>query len=963
MNTKTFFLASIYTGHALLKVRKFHAEGPYPHVANPVIDHIKPWTDSEKGQQQISPAIVIQSANKRIEAFLKTLHKNSGFIEAQNTEMVLEGGRDDGDKPERAEGTCSWFLDHPRFDQWQSAETSQLLWVTADAGCGKSMLADFLSEELPNMDPLSIYCRFAFAHTRTTESHMLCAILHQALLHDGRLFKHTYGPCRGKDSGTLTRDTVALWDILLAATKGEFSRRIVCIVDGLDECPEKSRNSLIKTLRNNFCYQDGDRPRTATLQILVTSRPYAEIEKRFGDSSTIRLWLEDEDISEEISRVISQRVRQFVEAKSFSEDEIEYLKQQLKQRAGNTFLWVHLTMRTLEDQVPLLPGSIRAAIDTLPDDMYKLYDLAFETNKNPQYAQKVLAVVIAAFRPLTLEEINTAVCIQDTDQSLAQIQHDYDIKSTVKGLCKVFLRVSHGLVYLFHDTAREYLLGLSSRSSPHSLSRPTLRLVNCHQMLAKSCTTYLLLNDWISIAQQERLANLVGWVRNNLDSHGLMQYDNAVSESMREHSIAPRDKQFYHYAANYWFQHVDWSASETEISPNETPTLDSFSKMGGLRSGLIVSLCNETLPASALWMHQADMVVSDMGSLAQARSVCLVLVLINRSRCVARSSKYSRLYEALFYDATLSQPTNLVRILFQISKDFLGPQKALEVFSEAVRRHRWPAASFLLDSVDPVHATRCLGTALRNKDAAAAEFLLDSGVRVDLDVWLAVVRNRSMDMLQLIFAKGVMFDKDLSPAIVTAVIAHGNTEMLQFFLTNGAEVGSTALSEAICRHDLGALKCLTRHLNFIGSNLYASRIHKSIENALYEEKVELATILWESVPGFNPNAISTSVLHSLSHAARSVSQGTISTLLQFRAEDRGCALMRAIEYDWDRPWISDLLSEPRSTSEADERRSEYFWQYHRNLLDRPYTQDALTLALLKALLGRPVSSVPNSCVG
>ena len=50
--------------------------------------------------------------------------------------------------PPRVPGTCTWFLEHPKFKVWRSESSSSLLWLSADPGCGKSVLASFLVEEL-----------------------------------------------------------------------------------------------------------------------------------------------------------------------------------------------------------------------------------------------------------------------------------------------------------------------------------------------------------------------------------------------------------------------------------------------------------------------------------------------------------------------------------------------------------------------------------------------------------------------------------------------------------------------------------------------------------------------------------------------------------------------------------------------------------------------------------------------
>ncbi len=46
--------------------------------------------------------------------------------------------------PKRADGTCEWFTTHGLFQNWRE-EMSAMLWVSADPGCGKSVLARYLS--------------------------------------------------------------------------------------------------------------------------------------------------------------------------------------------------------------------------------------------------------------------------------------------------------------------------------------------------------------------------------------------------------------------------------------------------------------------------------------------------------------------------------------------------------------------------------------------------------------------------------------------------------------------------------------------------------------------------------------------------------------------------------------------------------------------------------------------------
>jgi hypothetical protein len=63
-------------------------------------------------------------------------------------------------KPERVDGTCEWFSNHPKFRSWQESKMSNLLWVSADAGCGKSILAKYLVDALFPSTKLRTTCYF-----------------------------------------------------------------------------------------------------------------------------------------------------------------------------------------------------------------------------------------------------------------------------------------------------------------------------------------------------------------------------------------------------------------------------------------------------------------------------------------------------------------------------------------------------------------------------------------------------------------------------------------------------------------------------------------------------------------------------------------------------------------------------------------------------------------------------------
>src|SRR5947209_9926671 len=140
----------------------------------------------------------------------------------------------------RIEGTCEWFRTHPKFLSWLKMEESGLLLVSADPGCGKSVLARFLvEEELTRYNPTATICYFFFKETSEKNdrelSSALCAILHQLFESRGQLAEDlsskTYGESEGK--GNLGKNTWKLWEIFQEAVAQPSAGTVYCVYDDL----------------------------------------------------------------------------------------------------------------------------------------------------------------------------------------------------------------------------------------------------------------------------------------------------------------------------------------------------------------------------------------------------------------------------------------------------------------------------------------------------------------------------------------------------------------------------------------------------------------------------------------------------------------------------------------------------------------------------------------------------------
>ncbi|KAN0079341.1 Ankyrin repeat-containing domain protein [Elaphomyces granulatus] len=128
--------------------------------------------------------------------------------------------------PERIEGTCEWFMAHKLFRDWHESKSSTILWVSADPGCGKSVLRS-----------------------------ALCYILHQ-------LFK--------QKRILLSEEILEQFEIKEDFTD-ENAGEIVCLLDAIDECEDHGRSQLTQAL----CKLYGTRSN------FNLNRPYGEIRRGF----------------------------------------------------------------------------------------------------------------------------------------------------------------------------------------------------------------------------------------------------------------------------------------------------------------------------------------------------------------------------------------------------------------------------------------------------------------------------------------------------------------------------------------------------------------------------------------------------------------------------------------------------------------------------------------------------------
>ncbi|MCJ1276426.1 hypothetical protein MMC21_004231 [Puttea exsequens] len=373
---------------------------------------------------------------------------------------------------ERISGTCEWFLNHTSFLSWRELQSSSLLWLSADPGCGKSVLSKYLvdrrGEVLSVNMEAPVVCYFFFKDgdiDRMSAAKAICAFLHQLMMQRPHLYQYAKEDFENKNEKFLT-DFDTLWNIFLKATRDPSSREIICVLDALDECQEQSRKAIIAKLVQLYRLRGSTDTGKPILKFLVTSRPDFTIVRDFkGLTSTlseIRLRGEEESeqISREIDLVIRHKVEKLGSEMDLSKSDQSDLQRNLSNISHRTYLWLHLTFNDIEKKLELTKDEIAVIAKNMPQDVDEAYTAILDKSPNRERARRLLHIILAATRPLTMQEVNVALAIKEGQKSY----QDLDIwpldvcEVKIKNMCGLFLSVVDSKVYLIHQTAREFLV-------------------------------------------------------------------------------------------------------------------------------------------------------------------------------------------------------------------------------------------------------------------------------------------------------------------------------------------------------------------------------------------------------------------------------------------------------------------------------------------------------------------------
>ena len=482
---------------------------------------------------------------KEKEELRRTCHqalKNSNYEQQKNI------------NPDRAPQTCLWVLDHDFFKSWRADRDHNLLWISADPGCGKSVLSKYLVDFWTQDLTIPCVCYYFFKDNteQSSLSKALCAVLHQLFEQQPHLIDDHALPLWESTGQGLTNETTQLWKNLCHASTDEACQPITCVLDALDECSDNDRQDLIKFLCDHHTGDSAIDQSTATrkknLKFLVTSRPYDNVRRWFDQTITqfpqIRLRGEDKnaELATEINNVIAIRVRDLTNEFSLSAAYCRDLTTTLLAMKNRTYLWLHLAIEDLRSSFCNSLDPEYEKIETVPVSVEDAYEriLSKVDYRQKDVIRTIFKIMVGAYRPLTIEEMAVALAVKRALDSSSNsplrinVRH---LESQIRHWCALFVFIDNSLVHFIHQTAKEFLItAVSDRLAATSHWRGSFPEHECEAEMAKLTIEYL---------------SLQRFRYNGLSSPGLKRGELvATSRAVIESS------KFHSYCSQYWSIHA-----------------------------------------------------------------------------------------------------------------------------------------------------------------------------------------------------------------------------------------------------------------------------------------------------------------------------------------------------------------------------------------------------------------------
>jgi ankyrin repeat protein len=546
------------------------------------------WANTIKEQMHLSEA----QDSSGVRALTKEMFKSSSYEQKHAANMRVLDFCSTHDyeatwKQIRKLGNTLFHTQQAEYQEWRDGSQPCTLMYTGKLGSGKSVLlaniVDDLSLSTEKDQSLVVYFFCKHDVPESLQARTIVGSLIRQLL---CTVQDLSVPAKSCENTHSTGDTEKVLELLFQGFSSDTKAYLV--LDGLDECDNKEKEILVRAVRKiqeklkvMICASFREEPNNG-LQ-LVTDQLLA--------TCILSIPADNPDIEAFIEADLERCLRE--ERLTIGDPTLILdIQDALSKGSQGMFLWVALQIQSLCSTKT--DHAIRGALADLPRDLSETFARILQRSgsSDPALQAKTLQIVLAAFRPLTTDELREALSVTPGDATWDPSRMLNNVYSAL-ACCGCLLAVDEEdfTVRVVHHSVKQYILNgldnvkhmsFSLREAQRTLADTVvtylgygifgteLSRVKVHPMMAQSAPSKIVQATIASSSATRLLAMKI------LRSRRQPAFDmsKAVAEARSSFNSKPEHAfKFYTYAKTYWQDHVLY------VSGNEAPIFKLSSKL------------------------------------------------------------------------------------------------------------------------------------------------------------------------------------------------------------------------------------------------------------------------------------------------------------------------------------------------------------------------------------------------
>lgn len=328
-------------------------------------------------------------------------------------------------------GTCQWLYDRREFLEWLRFPGSRLFYLVGNMGCGKTVLAKSVFENLGSRDSvfpfetLSKNVLYYFCNKRERPREDFASILRGLIYHficeNPQIYSMIFETCaalkfpraRASDQFHTTEE---LWDIFASAIKASGMSNFWILVDALDECEPDDVDVLMAHITRLL----RELPCGITIKLFFTSRPHSHINLLPGQLPISFLEVQKTFMERDIRLLCFAGLEKPRLSLDLSSEEVEFLQKEISTRADGLFIWANLALMEVSSQVQVTYGGLTTLVRELPEGLSEFYDKEMQSvhkrveDREVPLVKKILSWLLYGYRTISLSDLSLALAIDTT---------------------------------------------------------------------------------------------------------------------------------------------------------------------------------------------------------------------------------------------------------------------------------------------------------------------------------------------------------------------------------------------------------------------------------------------------------------------------------------------------------------------------------------------------------------------